>query len=123
MSIQTPTETPDSYGQPSVSWSTASTRWARVEPLSGRELFQAQQVRPDISHKVTLRYDDTLAGATTTGTPMGLLLAITCESQSSDTEFTPKHRLLFGERVLEIAWIKNEDERNRMLNVFCVEQK
>ncbi len=30
--------------------------WCAIEPLMGRELFWAQSVRADLTHKVTMRY-------------------------------------------------------------------
>lgn len=95
LAIQSRTTTKDSYGAAVESWSTAATVWGRIEPLSGRELWQAQQVRPDVSHKVTLR---AYAG------------------------LTPRHRLLFGSRVFEISSVLNIDERGRFMVCVCIEK-
>lgn len=46
----------DTFGAAVLSWATVATRWARIEPLSGREAWQAQQVRPDVTHRATVRY-------------------------------------------------------------------
>lgn len=54
--FQAPTETPDSFGQPVQDWVTYATRWASVEPLSGRELVRAQQVMAEVTHLVECRY-------------------------------------------------------------------
>ncbi len=35
---------------------TAAEMFAAIEPLSGRELFQAQAVNPELSHRVKIRY-------------------------------------------------------------------
>ncbi len=56
LAIQAPTRTPDGYGQAVLSWSTVASRWASVEPLSGRELSQAAQVQADCTHRVRLRW-------------------------------------------------------------------
>ena len=39
----------------SESWSTIATVWARFEPLTGRELFQAQQVQSRATTRITIR--------------------------------------------------------------------
>ena len=53
------TETVDSLGSPIQAW---STRYdgvpASVEPLSGRELWQAQAVNPETTTKITMRWLD-----------------------------------------------------------------
>lgn len=46
----------DAAGTPIAAWATYLTVWASVEPLTGRELFQGAQVRPDATHKITIRY-------------------------------------------------------------------
>lgn len=37
-------------------WETVTTRWAKVEPLSGRETWLAQQAQSDTTHTISLRY-------------------------------------------------------------------
>ena len=37
-------------------WATVATRWASWEPLSGRELMEAQAVRDRATIRVTMRY-------------------------------------------------------------------
>lgn len=59
--VQSPGTSQDGYGAPVQTWTPGRTVWAAVEPLSGRELQQAQQTRADISHKVTIRYYPGLA--------------------------------------------------------------
>jgi SPP1 family predicted phage head-tail adaptor len=54
--IQEATETRDSHGGVIRSWSTVDTRWGSVEPLRGRELFEAQQVAPRVSVRVRMRH-------------------------------------------------------------------
>ncbi len=46
-------------------WQPLATVWAEVEPLSGRELYAAQQVMEQVSHRIRTRYrpDLTLTGA------------------------------------------------------------
>ena len=67
---------------------------ASVEPLSGRELFIAQQTQAQTTHKVRVRYTK---------------------------EVQPKRRFLFGDRKLNIDSVANADERNVYLDCMCTE--
>lgn len=93
--IQKAIEIPDSFGEPLPTWVTQATRWAAVEPLSGRELFLAQQVQADVTHRVGLRF-----------TP----------------DVTPKMRVLFGERVLNIESVLDSTESGFELELLCKEE-
>jgi len=84
-------------GEASRTWTTYATRWARISPMTGSERWRAQQVQPEVSHKVTLRYDAQLSS------------------------MSPKHRILFGSRVMEILAIINKDEANAELECLCKE--
>jgi SPP1 family predicted phage head-tail adaptor len=44
------------FGGHSETWSTLATVWAKVEHLSGRELQMAQQISPNITYEITIRY-------------------------------------------------------------------
>lgn len=87
----------DSQGGPqAASWVTLGTRWANVLPLTSRERFTARQVQSDVTHKVEMHYDPTLATK-------------------------PVYRLLYKSRALEIDSVVNVDERNRELHLMCKE--
>lgn len=111
IALQTPVETRDpETKEPEKSWLGGDLRWASIVPLSGRELFQAQQVRPQISHKVNIRYRK---GVTS---KMRVLL----DSSALEIETTldmpdDERRKMFGSRVLEIdSWIDLEEQRRNM---------
>lgn len=82
--------------------SSAESDWKRVpcsiEPLKGRELFNARQVQPDVTHKVGMRF---LAG------------------------LTPKHRIKYERggvtRFFDILAVMNVDERFREHQLMCKE--
>lgn len=80
-------------------WTTAAanvaTVWGAVVPLSGRELFEAQQVVPDTTHRVEIRYYPGL---------------------------TASHQLLHDGRVLQIQSVIDVDERKIDHHVMCKEQ-
>lgn len=46
----------DTQGGVVSQWRVAETRWASVVPITGRELYEAQQVEVDISHSVIFDY-------------------------------------------------------------------
>ena len=46
----------DSFGQQVTTWTDAFSIWAAIEPLSARELFAAQAVQSEVSHRITVRY-------------------------------------------------------------------
>ena len=96
ITIQTFTTTKDEFGQPVETWDTFDTVWASVEPLTGREYFQAQQTQAEISYRVRIRY---LSGV------------------------EPTMRVIHGSRTLEILAVLNAEERNREIQLMCREVK
>ena len=57
VTVETPTVTQNYHGESVVTWSSFAVRVpAHVEQLSGRALLNAQQIQPDISLAVTMRY-------------------------------------------------------------------
>lgn len=94
VSIQQPVQAVNAYGERIVTWSTVATVWAAVEPLRGREMFDAEQVQAEISHRVILRYRSGLDST---------------------------YRLLLASRVLQIQTVIDVDERHRELHLMCRE--
>lgn len=93
--IQAVTEARDGHGGITRTWTTVVNRWAAIEPLSGQERFSAQQVNPELTHQVRLRYWSGL---------------------------TPKHRFKHGSRYLSILSIVNVGERNIEQLCQCKEE-
>lgn len=62
--IQSPTETVDSYGARTVSFSTQSTVWAQIIPNSGREIFAQGAIQSRYTHKIIIRYQSALKNIT-----------------------------------------------------------
>ena len=94
VAIQIATETRDDQGGFAEQWATLRTRWAKVEPLQGRELLAAQQIEARVTHRVTLRY---FAG------------------------LTPGHRFLVGTRVLAIVNVLDLEEYHVVHQCLCME--
>ena len=93
--IQSATETTNEAGGNVQTWATLNTRWASIKPLAGRELFNAQQVKADVTHKICLRYHETL---------------------------TPHMRFKFGSRIFNIASAINPDSQRVEHECLCKEE-
>ena len=95
ISIQTPTETRDDYGEPIVTWPTTyHNAWASIEPLKGYEYWASQQVNAEVTSKITMRYKSGI---------------------------TPKMRVVWGDHTYRILSIINEEERNIQLTLMVEE--
>ena len=94
VTIQSPVVAVNGYGERITTWSTVATVGAAVEPLRGREFFDAEQVQAEISHRVIMRYR---------------------------TGMESTMRLLHLTRVLHIETIIDVDERHRELQLMCRE--
>lgn len=81
-------------GEKDASWTTYLTVWASVEPLSGRELFAAQQVTSDVNVRIRMRYRDGV---------------------------TAKMRVSFNSKIYDIVAVINREERNVELELLCTE--
>lgn len=97
VAIQRATESQGATGEITKTWATLATVWAAIEPLTGREFFQAQQVQAEVSHKITMRH---YTGIT----------------------ISPKDRLLYGTRVFRIESMLNVEERSIELVLMCREE-
>lgn len=84
----------DYTGQPTKTWSTYKTVYARVQPLSGREAFYAAQTRPDVTHTITLRYNSSI---------------------------TPEHRALWGSRIFQFESVLTVDEIHHEMRIMAKE--
>ena len=82
-------------GSGEITWNDYATVWASIEPLRGREFFEALQVNAEVTGKVIMRY---LAGV------------------------SPDMRILHGNRVFEILSIIDVEERHRELQLMVTER-
>jgi SPP1 family predicted phage head-tail adaptor len=92
--IQEATETYNGVGEPVTTWTDYKIVWAEIRPMQGREYWASQQVNPEVTHRVTIRYLD---GVTT------------------------EMRINFSDRIFAIDSILNTDEKNVELVVLCKE--
>ncbi|MBT8199585.1 MAG: phage head closure protein [Acidimicrobiia bacterium] len=77
-------------------WAGVADVWAQIMPLSGKELFEAQQIRSDTSHKIRIRF---LRGLRPTD-----------------------HRIVYGDRIFNIDAVTNTEERDREMILMCTER-
>lgn len=90
ITIEEAAETQDAYGEPDLTWSTYTTAWAKVEPLSSRETVEARSVNQERTHRITMRHQDGI---------------------------TPDMRVNWDGRTFDIEGTRNIEERGRMLEL------
>ena len=60
VALQQPVTTKDSYGQDVVTWTHVATVWASLEPIRGREYFEAQQHGNETTVRIVMRAQGSL---------------------------------------------------------------
>jgi len=85
----------DGTGQETVTATTRATVWGEVKPLSGKELWRAQQIQPEVTHQVTVRYT---------------------------SDLVPERHLVHDGRSLHILGISDRDERKIEQTLLCKER-
>ncbi len=92
ITIQKATSTQNEFGERVNTWSTVIERWARVEPLRGREFFLAQQAQSEIETKFTIRHA---------------------------TEIKPSMKLVYDGIDYNIESVINVNESDRETEIYC----
>ena len=92
--LQRSIETRLSDGSVNREWIQMETVWARIEPITGREYWNAEQVKSELTHMVVIRYM---------------------------TNVTSRCRLLFNNRILNILGVVNVEEQDVFLQLRCKE--
>lgn len=88
VTLQSPVETQNDYGEAIVTWQDERTVYASIEPLQGREYLEARLQTQEISHRVRMRYQP-------------------------DKALHPSWRIKYGSRVFLIESVANTMERDR----------
>lgn len=96
VTLQQETKVTDEGGGSTITWANVADVWASVEPLSGRELFAAQQVRGTLTHKIIMRY-------------------------RPDISVNSKMRAVFNGRIFNITTVINSKESNDQLQLLAEE--
>jgi len=94
ITIQQPASTVGVLGEKIKSWADVATVWAAIEPVRGREFFEAHQRESEATTIITIRYKSGL---------------------------NVRMRINFGSKYYKIDNILNPDERNRYLEIMAIE--
>ena len=97
--IQHPSNTPNAYGEPVKTWTTAATVWAEVRGLNGRELLHQAQIKATLSDSVSMRWID----------------------ESDPTRPTPESRIKHGTRNLYVSAVYDPTGESVELRCLCSE--
>jgi SPP1 family predicted phage head-tail adaptor len=84
----------NSYGENTDDWTDFLKTRVGIYPISGKEVFSAETINSEVSHKVNMRY---MPG------------------------ITPDLRIKFGDRFFSIMSVINFQERNIELQLLCKE--
>jgi SPP1 family predicted phage head-tail adaptor len=98
--LQSFTSTANAIGEQLKTWTTYSTVWAHIRPMSGRELINAQQPVGEITHQVTIRYNS---------------------SVSVDDRIRYYDSVKSTYRYFDINYVGDRDERNAVIVLMCKE--
>lgn len=58
VTIERESESRSDSGEVLMTYTPVATVWAAVEPLRGREYFDAQRVQAEVNHRIRIRYRD-----------------------------------------------------------------
>jgi SPP1 family predicted phage head-tail adaptor len=95
VTIEQVTLAPDDAGGGAETWTALATVWARIEPLNARELAVADHQATGITHRITIRFRDGIAGG---------------------------QRVAYRGRIFRIAAAADPDEARRYLELACREE-
>jgi len=92
--FQTPSRSDDGYGGGQITWQDAFSAWVSIEPISGREYYEAMAIQNQITHRIKTRYR---------------------------SDITPELRIKHGDRIYEIEAVIDIGARHRFLEILCRE--
>lgn len=95
ITIQAATDSIGARGGVAATYSTFAATWAEILPVGGSEQFRSQQTFPEGTHTLRIRYRSGV---------------------------TPKMRILFGTRAFDILSVRNLEERDREMELICLER-
>ena len=98
IAIQRKTVEKNTYGEEVVVFVDRIQTWASIEPLSGREYYQANQTQSSVDHRISMRYQS------------GIQTYDRVKFKSGETV-----------RYFDILSVINLEERNITLELMCKE--
>lgn len=90
VTIQSQSTTQDAVGQETISWTTVSTVWAQINPLSGRDYYNQSGEHADITHEIMMRHGVTVR---------------------------PGDRIVYGSRNFDVNSVLTVQERDAWLKI------
>ena len=97
--FQRATVTQSASGEPVQTWATLCTSWALVQPLRGRERFQAMEVQAEVDTRIVTRNRTALAA------------------------LSPGDRATWSGRTFDIRSVIHRDHRRHELELMCTEHR
>jgi SPP1 family predicted phage head-tail adaptor len=97
--IQQRSMTRDTFGQQVETWTDIKYVWGYIEALSGSDRAAGQAYSTDVSHRITVRYDDIF----------------------DDPRVAATYRAVYNNRYFHIEAVMNVDESNRTIQLMCSE--
>ncbi len=100
VTLEQPSESRDpQYGTMTKTWVAVATVWAAVEPQSGREYLSNEEPGAELALRVRVRYSSQVAGC------------------------SPKWRVKWGGRLLQINAVINPLSADEELQLVCTEYR
>jgi|TARA_Y100000114_G_C11730800_1_gene313451 SPP1 family predicted phage head-tail adaptor len=94
INLKRATNTTDTGGGMTQSFSTLKTLFASVKPISGKELYRHGKLEESVTHEIMIRYR---------------------------SDINTSDKILFDSREFNIRHIRNLDERKRYMLLICTE--
>lgn len=97
ITIESPSTTQDSFGQPTNTWNTVASTWASIKAVTSKEVYAlGAGFTAQVSHKVTVRYNAALC-------------------------IEAGFRILYRNRIFQVQTVSDPDEQRVELNLMCLE--
>ena len=95
ITFQKSTQMDDGYGGGEQIWTDIFSVWASVEPISGREYYEAMAVQHQVTHRIKTRYR---------------------------SDVTPEMRVTHDGKIYGVESVVDIGMRHRFLEILCREQ-
>lgn len=93
--IQSQSTAQDAYGQQTTTWNDVVTCWASIKAATSKEVYAASGFTSQITHKITIRYQD--------------------------TPIRSNMRVAYRNRFFTIQAVSDADESRAQLALLCLE--
>ena len=103
VTVQQKTVSQDTVGQEIASWGDLTSIWCHIAPATGSDIFVAQQIKAEITHRIDARWRPEFANPQNSNN-----LRIVYATQ-------------YATRIFNVTAILNQDERNKEVIIYAVE--